>query len=116
MIQTDELLFISNFWFYINLSLKDELFLLFLLILWCLKKQVEKIVLWLVVLFLFIKREFIIGLCINDSVIHLWPGDILGNLRVRTSDPWERVLPEKFFKFYFGLKHPKMTSREEGRG
>ena len=41
-------------------------------------------------------------------------GDILGNLRVRISDPWEKVALENFLKFYFGLKHPKMTTQREG--
>ena len=42
------------------------------------------------------------------------PGDILGYIRVRIFDPWEKIPLEKFLKFYFGLKHPKKTTQERG--
>ena len=45
------------------------------------------------------------------------PGDILGSLRVRISHPLGKSAPGKLYfilKFYFDLKHPKITTPEGG--
>ena len=47
----------------------------------------------------------------NPSDLH-YPGDISGNLRIRTTDPWEKIPLKKYLKFYFGLKYPKMATTE----
>ena len=44
-------------------------------------------------------------------------GDISGNLRIRTADQLThgKKLPlKKYWKFYFGLKHPKMATLKGG--
>ena len=44
-------------------------------------------------------------------------GDISGNLRMRTADQLThgKKLPlNKYWKFYFGLKYPKMATLERG--
>ena len=46
-------------------------------------------------------------------VFSLHPGNFLGNLRVRTSDPQKRLPVVKFLK-YFCLKHSKRTTGEGG--
>ena len=35
---------------------------------------------------------------------------------MKISDSWEKSAVRKFLKFYFGLKHPKITSQEAGWG
>ena len=52
-------------------------------------------------------KIFLNGQCVNA-------GSILGNLRVKISDSWEKIAPGKKFEI-FVLKHPKMTTAEEGK-
>ena len=37
-------------------------------------------------------------------------------LRVRISDLWGKIPLETYLKYYYGLKHPKMTNPEGGLG
>ena len=39
-------------------------------------------------------------------------GDVSVNLKVRISDPWDKVAQEKFLKLYFSMKLPNTTTPE----
>ena len=41
------------------------------------------------------------------------PGDILGNLRVRISDPWGKLPLENVFEILYRLEKPKITIPDE---